>query len=63
MEDIELSKRLRGLSRPACISRWRDHLGRRWETRGVWRTIFQMWRLRWNYWRGVPVDLLARAYQ
>ncbi|MDP2679630.1 MAG: TIGR04283 family arsenosugar biosynthesis glycosyltransferase [Rhodoferax sp.] len=63
MEDIELSKRLLSLSRPACVSRCVTTSGRRWETRGVWRTILLMWRLRWNYWRGVPVDLLARAYQ
>jgi rSAM/selenodomain-associated transferase 2 len=63
MEDIELSKRLRSLSRPACIGRCVTTSGRRWETRGVWRTIFLMWRLRWGYWRGVPVGLLAGAYK
>jgi len=63
MEDIELSKRLRSLSRPACIDRCVTTSGRRWETRGVWQTIFLMWRLRWDYWRGIPVELLARAYQ
>ena len=63
MEDIELSKRLRCLSRPACITRCVTTSGRRWETRGVWHTIFLMWRLRWDYWRGVPVGLLARAYR
>lgn len=63
MEDIELSKRLRSVSRPACIRRRVTTSGRRWETRGVWHTIFLMWRLRWNHWRGVPIDLLARAYR
>jgi len=63
MEDIELSKRLRCLSRPACITRCVITSGRRWETRGVWQTIFLMWRLRWDYWRGIPVEHLARAYQ
>ena len=63
MEDIELSKRLRSLSRPACIDRCVTTSGRRWETRGVWQTIFLMWRLRWDYWRGIPVEHLARAYQ
>lgn len=63
MEDIELSKRLLSRSRPACIHHCVSTSGRRWETRGVWRTIFLMWRLRWGYWRGVPVGLLARAYQ
>lgn len=63
MEDIELSKRLLNRSHPACIHHCVHTSGRRWETRGVWRTIFLMWRLRWGYWRGVPVGLLARAYQ
>lgn len=63
MEDVELSKRLRRVSRPACIARCVTTSGRRWETRGVWRTILLMWRLRWDYWRGVPVEQLAEAYR
>jgi rSAM/selenodomain-associated transferase 2 len=63
MEDIALSKRLLGISRPACIAQRVTTSGRRWETRGVWRTIGLMWRLRWDYWRGVAPDLLARAYR
>jgi rSAM/selenodomain-associated transferase 2 len=63
MEDIELSKRLLGLSRPVCIARRVTTSGRRWETRGVWRTILLMWRLRWDYWRGVPAQRLAEAYR
>lgn len=63
MEDIELSRRLRAISRPACIARCATTSGRRWETRGVWRTIFLMWRLRWDYWRGVPASQLAEAYR
>ncbi len=63
MEDVELSKRLLKLSRPACIAHRATTSGRRWETHGVWRTILLMWRLRWDYWRGVPVRQLARAYR
>lgn len=63
MEDIELSKRLRQRSRPACIARQVTTSGRRWETRGIWRTIFLMWRLRWAYWRGVSASELARVYR
>jgi hypothetical protein len=37
--------------------------GRRWEQRGVWRTIFLMWRLRWRYWRGASAAQLAEAYR
>lgn len=63
MEDIELSRRLRALSPPACLRERVVTSGRRWETRGVWRTIFLMWRLRWRYWRGASPDELARAYR
>jgi len=63
MEDIELSARLRCRWRPACL-RARVHTsGRRWEPRGVWRTIVLMWRLRWRYWRGESAARLAQAYR
>lgn len=62
MEDIEASRRLRQLSRPACISSPVVTSGRRWETRGVWKTIFLMWRLRWAYWRGQNPKQLAELY-
>jgi rSAM/selenodomain-associated transferase 2 len=63
MEDIELSKRLKRFTRPACIRHCVNTSGRRWETRGVWPTIFLMWRLRWAYWRGVDVSELAGLYR
>jgi GT2 family glycosyltransferase len=63
MEDVELSKRLRALSPPACLRARVITSGRRWESRGVWRTIFLMWRLRWAYWRGVPASVLAGRYE
>lgn len=63
MEDIELSKRLRKISSPACIPSCVLTSGRRWEIYGVWRTIFLMWRIRWNYWRGVPANQLVKIYQ
>lgn len=62
MEDIEASLRLRQLSRPACVASPVMTSGRRWETRGVWRTIFLMWRLRWAYWRGQSPIKLAELY-
>lgn len=63
MEDVALSSRLLALSRPACLRRRAITSGRRWETRGVWKTILLMWRLRWAYWRGVPPEQLAKAYR
>jgi rSAM/selenodomain-associated transferase 2 len=63
MEDIELSRSLRALARPACISTPVLTSGRRWESRGVWRTILLMWRLRWAYWRGTSAEQLAQRYR
>lgn len=63
MEDIELSRRLCRLSRPACLRPKVTTSGRRWDTRGVWPTIFLMWRLRWRYWRGESAEQLARQYR
>ena len=48
--------------RPACASAVVTS-GRRWEAHGVWRTILLMWRLRFDYWRGVPPQVLAEAYR
>ncbi len=63
MEDIELSRRLKKLSSPARITAQVQTSGRRWETDGVWRTIFLMWKLRWRYWLGSPADKLAKLYR
>ena len=63
MEDIELSRRLKRLGRPACLRSKVCTSGRRWELHGVWRTIFLMWWLRWRYWRGEPAARLAQAYR
>lgn len=67
MEDVELSRRLLAMpgraGRPACLRARVTTSGRRWEARGVWRTIFLMWRLRWRYWRGESPAVLAEAYR
>lgn len=63
MEDIELSRRLKRLGRPACLRARVRTSGRRWEQRGVWRTIVLMWHLRWRYWRGESAATLAQAYR
>lgn len=63
MEDIEICKQLRRLSKPICLT---DHVrtsGRRWDTKGAWRTIFLMWSLRWRYWRGESAESIAKDYQ
>lgn len=62
MEDIELSRRLLSIERPACLAARVTTSGRRWLQRGVWPTIWLMHKLRWQYWRGVPAEELARRY-
>ncbi len=63
MEDIELSGRLRRLAgRPAAISSPVRVSARRWEQRGVLRTIAQMWCLRALYFFGVSTQTLHRLY-
>ncbi len=62
MEDIELSKRLKHSGPPVCLRARVTTSGRRWDTQGVWRTILLMWRLRFDYWRGVPVARLVSHY-
>jgi glycosyltransferase involved in cell wall biosynthesis len=63
MEDVELCRRLRRIGPPACLRARVSTSGRRWEARGVWRTILLMWWLRWRYWRGESADVLARQYR
>jgi rSAM/selenodomain-associated transferase 2 len=62
MEDIAMSRRLKHLSRPACIATPVITSGRRWEHHGVWRTIVLMWRLRLAYYLGVEPARLALRY-
>lgn len=62
MEDIELSKRLRALGRPACIAAPVVTSGRRWARHGPLRTIWLMWRLRAAYFFGADPAQLASRY-
>ena len=49
MEDIALSKALRRRARPLCLRTPIETSSRRWEERGLLRTILLMWRLRLAY--------------
>ncbi|MGO2133654.1 MAG: TIGR04283 family arsenosugar biosynthesis glycosyltransferase [Halomonas sp.] len=62
MEDIEMSRRLKRQSPPACLRARVTSSGRRWDHHGAWRTIHLMWRLRYRYWRGVSANILAKEY-
>ncbi|MHB8730030.1 MAG: TIGR04283 family arsenosugar biosynthesis glycosyltransferase [Sulfuricaulis sp.] len=62
MEDIEFSRRLKWTGRPACLRGPVVVSSRRWERRGVIRTVLLMWYLRLAYWLGVSPARLARRY-
>lgn len=62
MEDVELSRRLKRFGAPLCLHHHIVTSGRRWEKRGVLRTILLMWGLRLAYWLGVDPRRLAVRY-
>ena len=62
MEDITFAGTLKRISRPISLRARVTTSGRRWETRGVVRTILLMWRLRLMYFFGARPDALARRY-
>jgi rSAM/selenodomain-associated transferase 2 len=62
MEDVALSTALRRATRPACLRLRVVTSGRRWESRGVLRTILLMWWLRLRFWLGGEAASLARRY-
>ena len=62
MEDIALSSSLARLSRPLCLADKAVTSGRRWERRGVLRTVLLMWWLRLRFFLGAAPANLARLY-
>jgi rSAM/selenodomain-associated transferase 2 len=63
MEDIALSRQLKRHSRPDCAPIQLTTSARRWQQRGVWRTILLMWWLRFAYFLGISPTRLAAWYQ
>ena len=63
MEDVAFSKAMRRHSRPACLRDKVTTSGRRWESRGVVRTVLLMWRIRFLYAIGTDPASLARLYE
>lgn len=64
MEDIDLSRRLkRTAGRPACVRERLVTSSRRWERRGIVRTVVLMWWLRAAHALGVGPQRLARWYR
>jgi rSAM/selenodomain-associated transferase 2 len=64
MEDVAFSKQMkrRGAA-PACLKSRVRTAGRRWESRGVLRTVLLMWRLRLAYALGADPARLAEKYR
>ena len=62
MEDVEISHRLRRISSPVCLHNTIVVDSRRWQKRGVWRTMLQMWWLRLRYFLGADPAVLHREY-
>ncbi|MFC1683930.1 TIGR04283 family arsenosugar biosynthesis glycosyltransferase [Pseudomonadota bacterium] len=63
MEDIALSRSLKRLSRPLCLHQQLVTSSRRWESRGILRTILLMWWLRLAFALGVSPQRLVRMYR
>jgi rSAM/selenodomain-associated transferase 2 len=63
MEDIALTRRLKRRSRPLCLRQRVTTSSRRWEERGVTRTILLMWWLRLAFVLGADPDHLAASYR
>ena len=62
MEDVALSKSLKKISPPLCLTERVLTSARRWRRRGTLRTIALMWRLRLEYALGADPRRLARRY-
>jgi rSAM/selenodomain-associated transferase 2 len=62
MEDLALSGLMKRRGRPACLRSRVSTSARRWEARGVLRTVLLMWRLRLLYALGRAPERLAREY-
>jgi rSAM/selenodomain-associated transferase 2 len=63
MEDVALSRALNRLGPPLCLDTPLQSSSRRWERRGIARTILLMWSLRLAYALGVSPARLMRWYR
>lgn len=62
MEDVELSGRLKRLARPYRLPGYVQTSARRWQQKGLVRTVLTMWGLRLAYALGVSPSRLHRLY-
>jgi rSAM/selenodomain-associated transferase 2 len=63
MEDVALSRALKRSSQPVCLRDRALTSGRRWERRGILRTVILMWLLRLAYFCRVDPRRLASHYE
>ncbi len=63
MEDVAFSKTMKRAGTPACLRARVVTSGRRWESRGVLRTVWLMWRLRVEFALGADPARLAERYR
>ncbi len=63
MEDVALARELKRRGRVACLRSRVVTSARRWETEGLWRTIFKMWALKSLYLLGFSPFHLKRYYR
>lgn len=62
MEDIALCRILKKYGKPLCLRQTVFTSSRRWEEKGVFRTVLLMWSLRLAYFLGVHPNRLAKLY-
>lgn len=62
MEDIDLSRRLKRISRPLIVIAKARTSARKWLDEGLLRTMLLMWRVRLAYFFGAPPERLVETY-
>jgi len=62
MEDIEFSKRLSKAHKPVCLEEKVITSSRRWEQKGIIKTVIFMWTLRLSYFFRVKPEILHKIY-
>ena len=62
MEDIAFSRAMKRKGKVACLRSCVITSARRWQTEGIWKTIFKMWVLKSLYLLGVSPFRLKRYY-
>jgi len=62
MEDIQISRQLKKIAPPVCLSEKVITSGRKWESQGAFKTIIKMWSLRFLFFLGVSTNKLVKLY-